>query len=125
MHFKYYAVGGCVRDMFLGITPKDYDYVVVGETPEKMLSLGFKQVGAQFPVFLHPETNHEYALARTERKSGNGYHGFICDFSDDMIPTELIKAFEELGYDLNGDYDVTELIQTLQRITQSGVASVF
>ncbi len=125
MSFRHYAVGGCVRDTLLGIAPKDYDYVVLGETPETMLSRGFQQVGAQFPVFLHPTSGCEYALARTEQKSGNGYHGFVCDFSDDMIPTELIKAFEELGYDLNGDYDVTELIQTLQRITQSGVASVF
>lgn len=73
---KIYIVGGAVRDELLGLTPKDIDYVVVGSTPEEMLALGYEQVGADFPVFLHPETKDEYALARTERKTGPGYHGF-------------------------------------------------
>lgn len=81
MSFKHYAVGGCVRDRLLGLEPKDFDFVVVGETPEKMLEMGFEQVGAQFPVFLHPTSKEEYALARTEHKSGVGYHGFTCDFN--------------------------------------------
>ena len=65
---KIYLVGGAVRDELLGLKPTDKDYVVVGSTPEQMLSLGFTQVGNTFPVFLHPITKEEYALARTEKK---------------------------------------------------------
>ncbi|QSP94945.1 multifunctional CCA tRNA nucleotidyl transferase/2'3'-cyclic phosphodiesterase/2'nucleotidase/phosphatase [Marinobacter salinisoli] len=71
-----YLVGGAVRDELLGLEVKDRDWVVVGATPDQMLAKGFKQVGADFPVFLHPKTREEYALARTERKQGRGYHGF-------------------------------------------------
>jgi tRNA nucleotidyltransferase (CCA-adding enzyme) len=73
---KTYRVGGAVRDELLGIPYKDTDYVVVGATPAEMLDLGFKQVGRDFPVFLHPTTKDEYALARTERKTRPGYQGF-------------------------------------------------
>ncbi|MHB1140296.1 MAG: multifunctional CCA addition/repair protein [Sulfuricaulis sp.] len=73
---KIYLVGGAVRDKLLGLPVQDRDYVVVGSTPEEMVARGFKPVGADFPVFLHPETKEEYALARTERKSGHGYKGF-------------------------------------------------
>ena len=73
---KVYAVGGAVRDELLGLPVKDRDHVVVGSTPEEMERLGFRPVGRDFPVFLHPETHEEYALARTERKSGRGYRGF-------------------------------------------------
>lgn len=73
---KTYIVGGAVRDSLLGLPVKDRDYVVVGSTPEQMRQLGFKPVGADFPVFLHPQTQEEYALARTERKTARGYHGF-------------------------------------------------
>lgn len=76
---KIYLVGGAVRDRLLGIEPGDRDYVVVGATPEEMLAQGFKPVGRDFPVFLHPRTGEEYALARTERKSGRGYRGFVVD----------------------------------------------
>ncbi len=78
---RKYLVGGAVRDQLLGLPVKDRDWVVVGATPEDMLSAGYKQVGADFPVFLHPDTKEEHALARTERKAGVGYKGFICDFS--------------------------------------------
>jgi tRNA nucleotidyltransferase (CCA-adding enzyme) len=78
---KTYLVGGAVRDILMGREPKDHDYVVVGSTPEEMIDLGFKQVGAGFPVFLHPATGEEYALARTERKTGPGYKGFDFDFN--------------------------------------------
>ena len=71
-----YLVGGAVRDKLMGISSKDRDYVVVGSTPEEMIKLGFKPIGKDFPVFLHPKTNEEYALARTEKKVGKGYHGF-------------------------------------------------
>jgi tRNA nucleotidyltransferase (CCA-adding enzyme) len=76
-----YLVGGAVRDKLLGHKVYDHDYVVVGATIEQMLTLGFTQVGKDFPVFLHPKTKEEYALARTERKQGHGYTGFICDAS--------------------------------------------
>jgi len=71
-----YLVGGAVRDRLLGLSVRDRDYVVVGATPEAMTALGFRMVGTDFPVFLHPQTKEEYALARTERKSGVGYKGF-------------------------------------------------
>lgn len=77
---RIYLVGGAVRDQLMGLDPKDKDYVVVGSTPAKMLLAGYEQVGADFPVFLHPETREEYALARIEKKSGDGYHGFAVNF---------------------------------------------
>jgi len=73
---KTYVVGGAVRDELLGLPVKDRDHVVVGATPEEMARLGYQPVGKDFPVFLHPVTHEEYALARTERKSGRGYKGF-------------------------------------------------
>ncbi len=73
---KTWLVGGAVRDALLGLPVKDRDWVVTGATPEAMLQRGYKPVGRDFPVFLHPETGEEYALARTERKTGRGYHGF-------------------------------------------------
>lgn len=79
--YKIYLVGGAVRDKLLGLPVNEKDWVVVGATPEILLSQGFKQVGKDFPVFLHPETHEEYALARTERKTAKGYYGFACDFS--------------------------------------------
>ena len=75
---KTYLVGGAVRDQLLGLPTHEYDWVVVGATPQEMLTQGYQQVGKDFPVFLHPETHDEHALARTERKSGSGYTGFIC-----------------------------------------------
>jgi tRNA nucleotidyltransferase (CCA-adding enzyme) len=72
-----YLVGGAVRDRLLGLEPGDRDFVVVGATPEAMLAAGFRPVGRDFPVFLHPDTGEEHALARTERKSGRGYRGFV------------------------------------------------
>ncbi|MHC9084171.1 multifunctional CCA addition/repair protein [Luteimonas sp. RIT-PG2_3] len=74
---KIYLVGGAVRDALLGVAPGDNDHVVVGETTDSMLAAGFRPVGRDFPVFLHPQSGEEYALARTERKSAPGYRGFI------------------------------------------------
>ncbi|MBX9609824.1 MAG: multifunctional CCA addition/repair protein [Gammaproteobacteria bacterium] len=76
---KIYQVGGAVRDGLLGRPVSDRDWVVVGADAQQLLDLGYRQVGADFPVFLHPETHEEYALARTERKSGQGYKGFVTD----------------------------------------------
>ena len=81
---KAYVVGGAVRDELLGLPVQDRDYVVVGATPEEMERLGYKPVGKDFPVFLHPQTHEEYALARTERKSGRGYKGFAVHASPDV-----------------------------------------
>ena len=81
---KTYVVGGAVRDELLGLPLQDKDYVVVGATPEEMVREGFKPVGKDFPVFLHPETHEEYALARTERKSGRGYKGFTVHAAPDV-----------------------------------------
>jgi len=86
-----YLVGGAVRDELLGIDVKDRDWVVVGATPDEMLAKGFKQVGADFPVFLHPKTREEYALARTERKQGRGYHGFSVYSAPDVTLEEDLK----------------------------------
>ncbi|ASJ71182.1 multifunctional CCA addition/repair protein [Granulosicoccus antarcticus] len=82
---KHYLVGGAVRDQLLGIPVIDHDWVVVGSTPDDMLKAGFKSVGKDFPVFLHPDSHEEYALARVERKTGPGYHGF--EFSTDASVT--------------------------------------
>ena len=79
-----YLVGGAVRDKFLGIERTDRDWVVVGASPEIMLSLDFKAIGKDFPVYLHPETHEEYALARKELKSGKGYKGFVVDVSEEI-----------------------------------------
>jgi tRNA nucleotidyltransferase (CCA-adding enzyme) len=89
---QIYLVGGAVRDKLLGLPVKDRDWVVVGTTPEEMTKLGFRPVGSDFPVFLHPETQEEYALARTERKSGRGYKGFTFHTSPDVtLEEDLIR----------------------------------
>ncbi|WP_281646139.1 multifunctional CCA addition/repair protein [Parendozoicomonas sp. Alg238-R29] len=85
---KTYLVGGAVRDELLGLPVKDRDWVVTGATPEDMLQAGFRPVGQDFPVFLHPKTQEEYALARTERKSGHGYAGFVFHTSPEITLEE-------------------------------------
>ena len=85
---QIYMVGGAVRDGLLGRPVSDRDWVVVGATPEQMAALGYLPVGRDFPVFLHPETREEYALARTERKSGRGYRGFVVQTSPDVTLEE-------------------------------------
>ena len=79
-----YLVGGAIRDALLGRAGSDHDWVVVGATPEQMAARGFLPVGRDFPVFLHPETREEYALARTERKSAPGYRGFVVHAAPDV-----------------------------------------
>ena len=85
---QIFTVGGAVRDELLGLTVQDRDYVVVGATPDEMLAQGYKPVGKDFPVFLHPKTHAEYALARTERKSGHGYRGFAFDAAREVTLEE-------------------------------------
>jgi len=85
---KVYLVGGAVRDQLLNLPVKERDWVVVGANPEQLLKKKFKQVGRDFPVFLHPETNEEYALARTEKKSAPGYYGFTCNFNETVTLEE-------------------------------------
>jgi tRNA nucleotidyltransferase (CCA-adding enzyme) len=85
---KIHLVGGAVRDQLLGRPVSERDYVVVGATPEQMLDAGYRQVGKDFPVFLHPRTSEQYALARTERKTGPGYYGFETRFSPDVTLDE-------------------------------------
>ncbi len=101
-----YQVGGSVRDKLLGLASVDRDYVVVGATPEQMIAAGFVAVGKDFPVFLHPETKEEYALARTERKSGRGYTGFTFQTSPEVTLEEDLRrrdltinamAFDDAG----------------------------
>ncbi|RPA46459.1 multifunctional CCA addition/repair protein [Shewanella vesiculosa] len=89
---KIYLVGGAVRDTLLKQTVVDKDYVVVGSSIDEMLAQGYQQVGKDFPVFLHPKTQQEYALARTERKTGKGYQGFSCDANKDVtLADDLLR----------------------------------
>lgn len=89
---QIYKVGGCVRDRLLGLPVKDRDWVVVGADFQAMLDVGYKPVGRDFPVFLHPQTHEEYALARTERKQGRGYHGFAFHAAPDVtLEQDLIR----------------------------------
>ena len=88
---KVYEVGGAVRDSLLGLPVSEKDFVVVGSSPDEMLALGYRQVGRDFPVFLHPETNEEYALARTERKTGSGHTAFAVNASADVSLEDDLK----------------------------------
>lgn len=103
---KIYLVGGAVRDKLLKRKIKERDWVVVGSTPQEMLARGFKQVGKDFPVFLHPKTHEEYALARTERKTGKGYTQFHCYFDPSVTLEEDLKrrdlTINAIAQTLNG-----------------------
>lgn len=113
---EIWLVGGAVRDLVMGIEPKDKDYVVVGATPAEMVRLGYKQVGADFPVFLHPSSGEEYALARIERKTGIGYLGFECDASptvtleQDLSRRDLTMNAMALPFSENGIYYLKDII---------------
>ena len=107
---KIYLVGGAVRDSLLGLTPGDRDWVVVGATQPQMEALGFRAVGKDFPVFLHPDTDEEHALARTERKSGRGYRGFVVD-ADPSVTLE--EDLQRRDFTLNAiarDEETGELV---------------
>ena len=103
---KIFQVGGAVRDSILGVEANDKDWVVVGSSPEKMISEGFKPIGKDFPVFLHPQSNEEYALARTEKKSGKGYKGFTFYFDETVSLEEDLKrrdfTINSIAKDKNG-----------------------
>lgn len=105
---KTYLVGGAVRDGLLNLPIKDKDWVVVGASPGQMLELGFEQVGRDFPVFLHPKSHEEYALARTERKSGSGYTGFVCYSAPDVtLEQDLARrdlTINAIAQDNDGHY---------------------
>lgn len=88
---QIYLVGGAVRDELLGLPVTERDWVVVGARPEEMIKLGYKPVGKDFPVFLHPQSHEEYALARTERKTGRGYKGFHFYASEEVSLIEDLK----------------------------------
>lgn len=107
---KVYLVGGAVRNKFLGIPAKDNDYVVTGVTEQEMLDSGFSKVGADFPVFLHPETGEEYALARRERSTGNGYNDFEVDFSPDVTIEEDLGRRDFTMNAIAKDIDTDEII---------------
>jgi len=104
---KVFQVGGSVRDELLGVEPKDRDWVVVNSSPEEMEEKGFRPIGKDFPVFLHPETNEEYALARTERKSGVGYKGFEFYFDSSVTLEDDLKrrdfTINSIAKDENGN----------------------
>lgn len=106
---KIYLVGGAVRDLLLGLEQQDRDYVVVGGTTAEMLKLGYEQVGSSFPVFLHPETGEEYALARTERKTGVGYHGFEVN-ADQSVSLEDDLARRDLTINSMAMYNGGEVV---------------
>jgi tRNA nucleotidyltransferase/poly(A) polymerase len=91
LSMKIYLVGGAVRDKLLGQHVEERDWVVVGASPETLINLGYQQVGQNFPVFLHPQTHEEYALARTEKKTSPGHQGFICDFNPEVSLEEDLK----------------------------------
>lgn len=104
---QVYLVGGAVRDELLGRVIVERDWVVVGSSPEEMLELGYRQVGRDFPVFLHPETREEYALARTERKTGPGHSGFTCHAGSDVTLEEDLErrdlTVNAMARDTQGD----------------------
>lgn len=106
---KTYLVGGAVRDIVMGIEPKDRDYVVVGSTPSDMRALGYTQVGASFPVFLSP-SGEEYALARTEKKVGVGYHGFDVSFDPSVTLEEDLIRRDLTMNSMAMDLDTGEII---------------
>lgn len=112
---QVYLVGGAVRDIIMGVVPKDYDFVVVGSSPEEMLSLGFSQVGADFPVFLHPHTGDEYALARKERKVSDGHNGFSCEWEGVTLEEDLSRrdlTINAMAVSIDGLNDMADISYT-------------
>ena len=104
---EIYKVGGAVRDSLMGVKPSDTDWVVIGSSPEEMISRGYKPIGKDFPVFLHPKTNEEFALARTEKKTGTGYGGFTFYYGADVSLEEDLSrrdfTINAIAQDNNGN----------------------
>lgn len=116
MTVEIHMVGGAVRDMLMGIEPKDIDYVVVGASPDYMINkMGMTQVGQDFPVFLD-DKGQEYALARKEYSTGDGYTDFKFEWEN--LNPELLGKFISKGYDPDKEYDIEELISVFQHINQ-------
>jgi len=111
---KIYCVGGAVRDRLLGLAVQDHDWVVVGSTPEEMVAQGFRPVGKDFPVFLHPTTHEEYALARTERKTARGYQGFAVYAAPDVtLEQDLLRrdfTINAIAQEFDGKHGEGKLI---------------
>lgn len=127
---EVYLVGGPVRDQLLGLEAHDRDWLVVGATPEDMKAAGFVQVGKDFPVFLHPQSKEEYALARTERKSGSGYQGFVCHTSPDVtLEEDLMRrdfTVNAMAQDAEGQlYDPYNGLQDLEQRCLRHVSPAF
>ncbi|WWP01675.1 MAG: multifunctional CCA addition/repair protein [Candidatus Dasytiphilus stammeri] len=126
---KTYLVGGAIRDSLLKIPVKDKDWLIVGATPEQMLQKGFKPVGKDFPVFLHPVSGEQYALARIERKSGSGYTGFICHTAGITLEQDLSRrdlTINAMAYDENGKiYDPFKGYEDLHKRQLRHVSSHF
>ncbi len=127
---QIYLVGGAVRDELLGLHSSDRDWLVVGATPQQMLSDGYTAVGKDFPVFLHPRTKEEYALARTERKSGPGYTGFDCYFAPDVTLEQDLKrrdlTINAIAKDHNGTlYDPYHGAQDIENKLLRHVSAAF
>lgn len=116
---KTYLVGGAVRDELLGLPVKERDWVVVGAKPQELIELGYQPVGKDFPVFLHPQTKEEYALARTERKSGRGYHGFHFHVDEDVTLEQDLARRDLTINAIAKDIDSGEIIDPF-----NGVASL-
>jgi len=107
---KTYLVGGAVRDELLGLPVRERDWVVVGADPEALTTKGFRAVGKDFPVFLHPETHEEHALARTERKTGPGYRGFVTSFSPDVTLEQDLERRDLTVNAIARDPDTGQLV---------------
>jgi tRNA nucleotidyltransferase (CCA-adding enzyme) len=127
---KVYLVGGAVRDELLGLKVQERDWVVVGATPDDLIAQGYKPVGKDFPVFLHPTTKEEYALARTERKTAHGYKGFVTDYShtvtleEDLLRRDL--TINAIAKDSEGNFiDPYNGIQDLKNRTLKHVSQAF
>jgi tRNA nucleotidyltransferase (CCA-adding enzyme) len=113
---KTFMVGGSIRDKLMHRPVEDYDWLVVGSSHDEMIENGFTQVGADFPVYLHPDNNQEYALARIEKKTGKGYLGFDTIYDSGNLNPELLEKFTNLGYDPEKEYDIQELLKVFKSL---------
>ena len=137
---KVFLVGGAIRDIAMGLVPKDFDFVVTGSNPEEMTNMGFRQVGEDFPVFLHPITKDEFALARTERKVGEGHKGFSCEWKNVTLEEDLkrrdltinamavempIEQIEDGFLDITLDFDTMNIIDPFGGLRDINQKSLF